>query len=260
MTRQTTAPDQLDDTSISHLWELNYDPLTIRLLEDLPIASGARCLDIGAGAGSMSYWLADRDRTGTVLAVDTDIGELDAGRAPNLTVRRLDISGTDLEPGMFDLVLARGVLATLPDPDDLLVRVADLLAPSGWLLVEDFYFLPGEDAPTETGRAMLAAYLGAFRTSGADTSWARRLPAGLAAAGLTSVGVNVRPLGPGMSVTDNRLMRRRLEMQGRGLVDGGLLADEHLDRFLAVLDTPAALDVTGLEISAWGRRPSGPRA
>jgi hypothetical protein len=38
----------------------NVDAHTILVLEDLPLASSWNCLELGAGAGSIAYWLADR--------------------------------------------------------------------------------------------------------------------------------------------------------------------------------------------------------
>lgn len=244
------------ETIISRLWERNYDPLTIKIIENLSIESSARCLDVGAGAGSMAYWLAGRADKGTVLAIDIDTSHLDAARAPNLAVKQMDITREEFEPAAFDFVLARGVFAQLPQPDHLLARATQWLAPRGWLVVEDFYFLPGEDAPTPTGRAVVGAYLTAFRANGADMRWARRLPANMAQTGLASVGMHVRPMGPGLLATDNDLMRARLELQGQPLVDNGLVTAEHLADFIASLDRPEVRDITTLEISAWGQRPA----
>jgi 2-polyprenyl-3-methyl-5-hydroxy-6-metoxy-1,4-benzoquinol methylase len=36
------------------------DPVTIRHLETIGVAEGWRCLDVGAGAGSIAQWLATR--------------------------------------------------------------------------------------------------------------------------------------------------------------------------------------------------------
>src|SRR5919198_801014 len=42
--------------------ELLWDPGTRTVIESLGIASGWRCLEIGAGAGSIPRWLAGRGR------------------------------------------------------------------------------------------------------------------------------------------------------------------------------------------------------
>ena len=47
------------------------DPFTIRNLQATGVTSGWRCLEVGAGAGSMTRWLAAQVApTGSVTAVD----------------------------------------------------------------------------------------------------------------------------------------------------------------------------------------------
>ena len=48
-----------------------HDPLTIRQLDAIGAGAGWRCLDVGAGGGSVTQMLGERvSRTGSVLAVD----------------------------------------------------------------------------------------------------------------------------------------------------------------------------------------------
>ncbi|MFF4412772.1 class I SAM-dependent methyltransferase [Streptosporangium sp. NPDC001559] len=241
---------------ITRLWEKNYDRLTTSIIESLPIEPTWRCLDVGAGGGSMSYWLAERVPQGSVIALDTDVRLLDAGRAPNLTVEQADITtkGPD-EPGSLDFILIRAVLSLVPDPDELIARAVSWLAPGGWLLAEDFYFMPGADCPTANGRTVVGAYVQAFDAGGANPWVGRRLPAALARAGLTSVNKHVRPLGPGQGDSENALMRARMELQGQPLIDNGLLTADDIAQFIESLERPESQDVTTLLFSAWGQRP-----
>ncbi|MEV5379815.1 methyltransferase domain-containing protein [Streptomyces nondiastaticus] len=257
MTKPSGSP--ADDRAVEHalnaLWEQIYDPQTTAIIEKLPIQRDWRCLDVGCGAGSMAAWLAGRADRGTVLAVDTDTEQFAAERPANLTVRNLDIAEADFAPGSFDLILGRAVFEHLADPAAALERAVSWLAPGGWILLEDFYFLPSEHAPTAAGRALVDAYLQGWKAKGADMHWGRRLPSTLARAGLTSIGLHVTPLGPGQHAADNDLMRLRMKLQGPGLVENGLVSAEDLAAFVAGLDDPAARDVTTLEFSVWGRRP-----
>ncbi|MFY1681798.1 class I SAM-dependent methyltransferase [Micromonospora sp. WMMD730] len=251
---QPTA--QQAEAILAALWERNYDPLTTELISQLPLGAGSRCLDIGAGAGSMSRWLAERVPQGSVLAVDVSTDLLDGGHAPGLTVRQGDIEAERFAPGSFDFILARGVFSVLKNPDDLLTRAVQWLAPGGWILVEDFYFMPADDAATPVGRRVVEAYLRVFRAQGADMRFARRVPARLAAEGLTGVDFHLRPLGPGQGEYENELMRRRLELQGQPLVDNGWVSAQDLAEFVATIEEPASRDVTTLLFSVWGQRSS----
>jgi hypothetical protein len=256
MTAQPSTSAESDEARITRLWESNYDPLTTRIVAGLPIQPAWRCLDVGAGGGSMSYWLAERVSQGTVLAIDRDISQLDAGRAANLVVEQADVTvkGPD-EPGGFDLILIRAVLSLVPDPDKLIARAVSWLAPGGWLVAEDFYFLPSEDCPTDNSRKVVEVYVGAFASSGANPHVGRRLPTALAQAGLTEVQTNLRPLGPGQGASENALMHARMELQGQSLIDSGQLTAEDVSQFITSLYRPEGRDVTTLLFSAWGQRP-----
>ncbi|MFD7923244.1 methyltransferase domain-containing protein [Streptomyces sp. NPDC059740] len=259
-TQETTMAEsgtlsEAEERRINRLWENNYDDRTLAVLERLPFQPTWRCVDVGAGSGSMARRLAERVPRGEVLAVDNDIRFLQAGAARNLTVRRMDVTREDLPAADFDFVLLRAVLSAVKDPDDLLDRATRWLAPGGWLLTEDFYFMPSEDGPTANGRKVVEAYLKAFEAGGANPRIGRLLPSRLARAGLEEISTTIRPLGPGQGEAENALMRARMEIQGQGLVDNGLLTREDIDEFLDAMDRPEACDVTTLGFSVWGRRP-----
>ena len=73
--------DQYTFANVDRLLELErlrciqaiFDPASRRLLDACGVAPGARCLEIGAGAGSIALWLAERaGNQGEVIAVDLD--------------------------------------------------------------------------------------------------------------------------------------------------------------------------------------------
>ncbi len=252
LTRGTFSPlDQL------RLFERKYDPVTRAIIAALPVDRAWRCLELGAGAGSMSYWLAEQVPEGGVLAADIDVSRLDEGRAANLTVRQADIVSEEFEEGAYDLVLARAVLEHLKDPDALLARAKRWLAPGGWLVVEDFYYLPAEHAATAVGRTLVGGYVRRMQEQGADMGWARHLPAALSRAGLESVGLRLTPAGPGQSVADDELIGLRLRQEGHALVESGAVTADELAEFMDLLGRPEGRDMTTLMVSAWARRPAG---
>jgi hypothetical protein len=87
------------------LLERRFDPGTIRRLGNLGVTSGWRCLEVGAGHGSVARWLpAQVGLAGSVVAADIDTHFL-TGMPHNVDVRELDMRDPVLEPD-FD----RGVL------------------------------------------------------------------------------------------------------------------------------------------------------
>ncbi|PNG20021.1 class I SAM-dependent methyltransferase [Streptomyces cahuitamycinicus] len=239
-----------------HLLEKSYDPATVRVLQQLEIAPTWRCLELGAGAGSIAYWLADRVPQGSVVAADIDPRFLDADRAPQLTVRRMDVNEEDFAPGSFDLVHARAVFMHLPRREEVLRRAVRWLAPGGWLVLEDVYFLPAEDSPYPEWQRVQRAWLDALAAQGIDLAWARRAPASLAAAGLTSVGVSVAPGGLGIDAVQDELLRIRLVQSGRSLIEAGLATEEQMARASALVESVPAPDVSTFIYSSWGRQPA----
>ncbi|MFC9427824.1 class I SAM-dependent methyltransferase [Streptomyces sp. NPDC056987] len=236
------------------LLEQTYDPGTVGILEQLDISPTWRCLELGAGAGSIAYWLADRVPQGSVVAADIDPRFLDADRAPQLTVRHMDVNEEDFAPGSFDLVHARAVFMHLPQREEVLRRAVRWLAPGGWLVLEDVYFLPAEDSPYPEWRRVQKAWLTALAAQGIDLAWARRTPALLAAAGCASVGWAVTPGGLGVDAVQDELLRIRLLQSGPSLVDAGLVTEEQIAQARALVESGPAPDVSTFIYSSWGRR------
>src|SRR5262249_13567684 len=113
-------------------------PITTRRLTDLGVGPGWRCLDVGAGDGSVARWLADRvGPAGRVVATDLNPRFLGGHGLPNLEVRRHNILEDDLETAHYDLVHCRAPLMPLPDPLRALRRMVQAVRPGGWLLVEE---------------------------------------------------------------------------------------------------------------------------
>jgi ubiquinone/menaquinone biosynthesis C-methylase UbiE len=120
------------------LIEETYDPVTIDCFEKLGVSEGWKCLEVGAGGGSVARWLAKRvGTTGKVVATDINTRFLQHLNETNLEVRQHNILTDPLESDTYDLVHARWVLVHFPEPEKALRRMADALRPGGWLFIED---------------------------------------------------------------------------------------------------------------------------
>ena len=170
----------------ARLWE----PATRRLLDQVGVAPGARCLDVGCGPGEVMRLLAERvGPSGSVTGVDLD-GRIAAEAAEALRAEvdaeisfiEGDVHSLDL--GSFDVVYVRLVLMHLADPVAVLRRLWELVAPGGVLVVQDYDTAGMTSVPTlpcwdEFERVMD----GVIERTGGDPRCGLRLPAHLAAAG-----------------------------------------------------------------------------
>ncbi len=96
--------------------ERYLDAYSMARLEALGLTEGWRCLDVGAGGGSLTRRICECvGREGSVLAVDLDPRFLEQIELPNLEVGQLDIVSGELPGDAFDLVHARYVLEHVPE-------------------------------------------------------------------------------------------------------------------------------------------------
>jgi SAM-dependent methyltransferase len=236
------------------------DPGTLRRLDGLNIAAGSRCLEVGAGRGSIARWLsAHVGPDGHVVAADIDCRFL-TGLPDNVEVRTLDIRHDDLEPDTYDLVHSRALLIHLPDPTSALQRLSSALRPGGVLLAEEadyslraFGGHPNAQWCTDLQRRVIDALTSARITNG---YLGRTLPALLLEVGLEIIGGEVEAsiARPG----DVAFEFERLTAEGSGpaLIAAGLMTEDEHARRLEVLRGTSTVVTTLAVVSAWARRGS----
>ena len=167
------------------LLERARDPGSVRRLERTGVGAGWRCLEIGAGRGSIARWLARRSGPdGSVLAIDLEPELLSDIDEPNIEVRGADVLEIELPEGAFDLIHTRAVLLHVPDRARAIARMASWLAPGGWLAVEEVDWLGRAVADSGWSRCLDAYERG---TPPMDWFCGRELVHELAAAGLDVV-------------------------------------------------------------------------
>ena len=176
------------------LLEHLFDPGSRRLRE--LVKPGWRCLEVGAGRGSMATWLAERvGPSGHVVAIDIDVGYLAQRDVPNLVVRQHDILDDpvdDLDPGSFDLVCSRLTLFWLADRQERAVQqMVRCLRPGGWLIDEDGDW--GTAGPVDPSHQLYAGYHRVYQAGqwfaarGYDPLFGRKLPALFERCGLENI-------------------------------------------------------------------------
>ena len=235
--------------------EACLDPLTERYLNQLGVGPGWRCLEVGAGAGSVVRLLCDRvGADGHVLAVDLEPALLDGLTAENLAVRRLDVVTDALPEAEFDLIHTRLVLLHLAQRDDVLAKLVRALRPGGLLLLEETDVQPAFDVPESVFRRTIEVAWAQITAAGGDIHWGAKMVAALRSAGLVDVGEARVPLwfdGASTMARFHRLTWRQL-LESRPFSDAerAIIEAGH-----TALDEPAGEYLAWDMVAAWGRRP-----
>lgn len=232
-----------------------FDASTIRHLSQRGVREGWSCLEVGAGAGTIAYWLARRvGAGGRVLATDLDIRHLQWSAVlpvPQLEIARHDITREPLPDGTFDLVHARLVVMHLADKAEALRRMIAALKPGGWLMVEDF----DSDQPVGTMPTAFRALRRALEARGIDVHWGARQPDALRSLGLAEVDAEGVAKQWRTGTPGAALMHANYVQLRREVLDTGLLTARELDAEVARLNGPTFTMRSPILWTAWGRRP-----
>lgn len=242
--------------------EAVHDPASLRQLDAVGPITGWRCLEMGAGAGSLARELAGRvGPYGTVTAADVDPRFLDAGLPDVIEVIRHDVLAGPVAHAAFDLVHARAVLMHLADPARALAHLAAAVRPGGWLIVEDLDVTtlvaddpahPAAPVVDRTWRALTAAV---SRAGVMVTDFGRRLPALLADLGFaqTHHEAPVRVVRGGGTAAEVNITSADLARRAAG----GAVPDADFAALVAALRDPGFTFVDTTMHACRVRRASG---
>jgi SAM-dependent methyltransferase len=238
------------------LLEEFHDPLTANQLDAIGVGEGWRCLDVGAGGGSVTRMLAARvGTTGSVLAVDLDTSLLVELASDRVEVRRHDLLSEPLPQATFDLVHARLLLMFLSPRLGALQRLVSAARPGGWVasLAPDFTAVALSPSSLAWQRVW-SYFLDAAMAAGWDPGYGSRLCGDLRAAGLADVHCDyVSRSHPGGSLP-SRLLSLTLERMTEKMVLLGADSGE-IDEARRLLIEPASTYTSPTSCVARGRRP-----
>lgn len=237
------------------------DSGSLRHLEATGLGEGWRCLEVGAGAGSIARWMSERvGSSGHVVATDINPRFLKPSEDPPLEVREHDITSDPLPEEEFDLVHARMVLAHLPEREEVIDRLTESLTPGGWLVIEELDFAPVQAAPENPGDSvalfdkMIAAHHTVMERRGFDPFYGRCLLDDLREAGLSDVATEGRAAVCQGGDPWARAWRYTCQQLGDEMTATGLITPAELEQVIAYLDDSEFSFLSQLIVAAWGRK------
>jgi SAM-dependent methyltransferase len=254
-----TFPDDVEFLrlrALEHVWDENTCSL-LRLR--VPVQRGWRCLELGAGAGSIARWLAERvGPSGHVVAADMNCRFL-VDMPKNVEVRCLDAADGQFGHEEFDLVHHRSVLSYVPRREEVLVRLVRSLRSGGWLVSEepDFRY---DVIAGDSDKRLLSRFFQALRlilaSSGVDFSFASRMPDLFLHLGLVDVDRSSRNhVAQGGSLT-SEIIWRAVEPLRSQLVGTAGFTDAEIAEASQLLQSREVSWVDPAIISVLGRRPA----
>jgi len=259
-----------DEQEAARLWRQSGElrPEAEALLARIGLRPGDAALDVGCGPrGILDLLAAAVSPGGRVVGLDADPGHVAAAAAGyprsgpgDVQVIRGDARHTGLPSGSFDLVHARTLLVTIPEPAEVLAEMVRLARPGGRVAgqepdVEHALCYP----PLSAWDRLREIFRAAATRAGADLNIGRRLAEMYRQAGLVDVQVQVHasayPVGHSRRTVIPDLVRSLRPV----IAERGVAGDAELDRVdLAVrrhLARPDTLMMPHLLVAAWGRKP-----
>src|SRR4029079_4546434 len=232
--------------------EALWDPGSQALLDELGIGAGWKCLEVGAGGGSMVEWIASRGAHVTAIDIDTRFVEHLA--SDSITVRRIDLREDDLPLSEYDLVHSRLVLEHLSGRKHILGRLVATLKPGGWMVIEDYDwsnygFEDGSQGFSEIGEVLFDF----MTTAGFERDYGRRVFSDVDAAGLPGLRGEGRArlfdsTSPGFD-----FFRLTFESLREAIVKAGRLSAEQAEAAATVFEQDRRL-LTPMMMAGIGRR------
>lgn len=260
----TTTSTTAATYTLDNAWELArrrlrllercYDASTTRRLTTIGVSLGWRCLEVGAGGGSVAGFLARQvGPQGSVTAVDLDTRFVAEIQAENLEVVEADVATAELPHQTFDLVHCRALLMHLRARDQVLESLVASLRPGGWILIEEGDSSPFAAVPPGVLEQVIVDGL---TSAGVDWTYARTVPSLLQGHGLCDVAAESETQffegGSGIA----ELARLSVWQAWEAGFTGGVTGEE-LEAWDALVRRAGQWFQGWGLVAAWGRRPPG---
>ncbi len=171
-------------------------PEESKLIEDYGLPQGARVLDAGCGTGEFTFRLGAARPDFSITGVDIlpeRIAALGTRALSGPVFLAGDLFHLDFPDGVFDFVVCRHVLQSVPHPARAVAELARVLKPGGriHLLAEDYGMLHFHPARHDLDGFFLGSVMRAFREkTGVDYESGRHAAGWLHNLGFSEIAVN----------------------------------------------------------------------
>lgn len=232
------------------------DPMERTHIERLGVGPGCRCLELGAGNGSISRSLARLVApSGHVVASDIDIRYMADLKDAGLEVRRLDVHSDPIETSAYDLVVTRALLHHLPYREAALKRMVGAVKPGGAFLSIEPDMLPCTVAEPQSMRAFWQGWLKWAEQLDIDYFVGRKIPAWLDSLGMEGVA------GEGCTISFNggsdwaRFWTNTIRELEPSLMNSGAITGAMLTEVYGRCADPHYWTSVITFTATWGRKP-----
>ncbi len=245
------------------------DPITRRFFIEAGLVSGMRVLDVGSGAGDVTFLAAKLvGSTGEVVGVDRAASGIAAAQARAKALSISNVTFCEGDPTImtferpFDAVIGRYVLMFQKDPSTLLRRLATHLHPGGLVAFHESDYDGFRSIPTAPLYDQCCRWI-VEALRGTDTNMGFNLPGTFINSGLPAPSMCLEALiGAGTTSVEPLelnvgLMRTLLpELERLGIATAAEVDIETLSlRLISEVTATGAVTVGRFEIGAWCRLP-----
>jgi SAM-dependent methyltransferase len=246
-----------------------WEPSAEAMLDQIGVAPGWRCVDLGCGASGILGPLSRRvGPAGEVVGVEVDARQLAAARAyvlgqghENVEVLEQDAYRTTLPRESFDFTHVRFLFAPVGRDEELLAELLGLTRPGGTIAVQEpdasaWGYYPASREWEQLKEAILAA----FRSGGGDFDAGRRTYSMLRGVGLEDVQVRAAVVALPGRHPYKRVPAQFAASLRKRILEAGILKEAELDELVRDCERLAADPETVMTsfvvTQVWGRKPN----
>jgi len=247
-----------------------WEPTTQRVLQEIGLCAGMRCLDVGCGPGEVMRLMGEMaGPAGQVTGIDLDgrlgreaLDVLSATTNSRFKFIEANVEAIEAVPGqLFDIVYGRLILLYVHDLRALLRKLYAWTKPGGYIILQEYDMRPVDIFPTRQAADELArVILGTFEQSGCDIGLGSKLATCFVEAGLGHPdGTDVTGIVAPLEQMSGQLLGVYRSLLPRALqlgITSEVRSQVFLDEFDKMLNEPASYALMPLLISAWKRKPA----